>query len=214
MSGATIRSYWPDPSRWTCRQKLSRIARCRGLAVSCSSSAVGIMQSWTACSNLFICLLSGDGRGRAVVTQHVGHIAPEVFEDRQHEAVGDRGAVQRVDDLRALLAFGAVTDAEASRLEVGRVRGRGHLAVALLMWEPGLDVVLLRGRGAEAAGGDVHDAIGQAERTDDLLLDREQPLVLVARSLRLAEDEQLDLVELVDPEHPAGVLARGAGLAP
>ena len=55
---------------------------------------------------------------------------------------------------------------------------------------------------------------GKAERADDLLLDREQPVVLVARRLRLAEDEQLDLVELVHAEHPARVLAGRARLAP
>jgi hypothetical protein len=54
MSGARIRSYWPDPSRWTCRQKLRRIARWSGLVVSSTSSAVGIMQSYTACANLFM----------------------------------------------------------------------------------------------------------------------------------------------------------------
>ena len=54
---------------------------------------------------------------------------------------------------------------------------------------------------------------GQPERLHELLLDREQPLVLLARPLRLAVDEQLDLVELVDAEHAARVLAGRARLA-
>ena len=49
--------------------------------------------------------------------------------------MGDGGAVQRVDDLGALLALGAVADAEALRLEVGRVRSGGDLAVPLLVRE-------------------------------------------------------------------------------
>ena len=36
-------------------------------------------------------------------------------------------------------------------------------------------------RGAEVAGGDVDDAVGEAELADELLLDREQPLVLLGR---------------------------------
>ena len=88
------------------------------------------------------------------------------------------------DDLGALLVLRPVADPEAARLVVGRVRGRGHLAVALLVREPRLDVVLLDRRGAEVAGGDVDDAVGEPERADDLLLDREQPVVLLARALR------------------------------
>ena len=41
----------------------------------------------------------------------------------------------------------------------------------------------------------------------------EQPVVLLPRPLRSREDEHLDLVELVDAEHSARVLPRGAGLA-
>src|SRR5919204_1955628 len=54
MSGATILSNSPAPSRCTCRHQLSRIARCRGLVVLSSRFAVGIMQSRTACSNRFM----------------------------------------------------------------------------------------------------------------------------------------------------------------
>ena len=69
------------------------------------------------------------------------------------------------------------------------------------------------GRGAEVAGGDVDDAVRQPERLHELLLDREQPVVLLARAVGLAVDEQLDLVELVHAEHAARVLAGRARLA-
>ena len=109
----------------------------------------------------------------------------------------------------------AVADAEAARLEVGRVRRRGQLAIALLAREPALDVVLLRRRGAEVAGRDVDDAVRKAER----LRGSPPRSRAVARARRstaaaVAEDEQLDLVELVDAEHAARVLAGGARLAP
>ena len=72
----------------------------------------------------------------------------------------------------------AVAGAEAARLVVGRVRGRGQLAVALLARDPRLAVELARGRGAEVADRDVDDAVGDLERREDPLLDRQQPLVL------------------------------------
>ena len=75
----------------------------------------------------------------------------------------------------------AVADVQPARLEVGRVRGRGHLAVALLAGHPRLAVVLLGRRGAEVVDRDVDHAVGDPERLQDLLLDREQPLVLVDR---------------------------------
>jgi len=102
-----------------------------------------------------------------------------------------------------VFAARAVADAEAPRLEVGRVRGRRELAVALLVREPSFAVVLLRSRRAEVAGRDVHDPVRDLEPLQDLLLDREQSLVLVDRRTRLAVDEHLDLVELMDAEHAA-----------
>src|SRR5947209_4822275 len=94
-----------------------------------------------------------DALGRAVRPQHVGNIALEVLEDRKHGAVGRRRAVERVHRLEVLA--GAIADAQSPRLEVGRVRRRRQLAVALLAGEPAFAVVLLRGGRAEVAGGDV-----------------------------------------------------------
>ena len=66
----------------------------------------------------------------------------------------------------------------------------------------------------EVAGGDVDDAVGEAERLHEAFLDVEDPLVLRRRHLRRAEHEHLDLVELVDPEHAARVLPRRSRFAP
>src|SRR5439155_18042107 len=104
-------------------------------------------------------------------------------------------------------------DLQPPRLKVGRVRAGRDLAVALLAREPRLDVVLPRRRRAEVARGNVDDAVGQADRLDELLLDCQQPVVFVPGLLRPAVDEHLDLVELVDAEHPARVLPRRARLA-
>ena len=83
----------------------------------------------------------------------------------------------------------------------------------LLARDPGLAVELARGGVPQVADRDVDDAVGEAQRAEDLLLDREQPLVLGLRLRRLDEAEHLDLVELVDAEDPARVAARGPGLA-
>src|SRR5919201_1958287 len=104
--------------------------------------------------------------------------------------------------------------AQAARLVVGRVRARGHLAVATLARDPGLAVVLLRRRGTEVTGCDVDHAIGDLQLGEYALLDRQQALVLVARGRRVGKREHLHLVELVDAEDPARVLPGGAGLAP
>ena len=76
---------------------------------------------------------------------------------------------------------GAVADVEPPRLVVGRVRGRGQLAVAVLPGEPRLAVVLLRRRGPEIVDGDRHDPVRDLELGQDRLLDRQQPLVLGRR---------------------------------
>ena len=100
----------------------------------------------------------------------------------------------------------AVADVEPARLEVGRVRGRGELAVALLARQPRLAVVLLGGRGAEVVDRDVDDAVRDLERLQDLLLDARA----AARARRRASSgstnaEHLDLVELVHAEDAARV---------
>ena len=67
--------------------------------------------------------------------------------------------------------------------------------------------------GTEVPRCDVHDAVGEPEAADDLLLDGEDRLVLRGRRSGRREDEHLHLVELVDAEDAPGVLAGGTGLA-
>ena len=75
---------------------------------------------------------------------------------------GDRGAVQRVDELWCRRSPGSGSRAGVG-LVVGGVRRRRDLAVAPLRREPCLDVVpLARGR-AQLPGGDVEHAVGETE---------------------------------------------------
>jgi hypothetical protein len=111
------------------------------------------------------------------------------------------------------LPVAARADVEPACLVVGRVRGRGELPVALLRGEPALDVVLLHRRCTEVARGDVDDTVRDAEVADQLFLDREQVLVLAAGGVERGEHEHLDLVELMDTEHAARVLAGSSRFA-
>src|SRR5436190_6763329 len=155
---------------------------------------------------------------RRVRTEHVGDCEATVVrlvvleEEHERERDGTGGAVQRVHE--SGLAVAAETGAEPARRVVEVVRARRELAIPALGGKPGLDVVLLRGGRAEVAGGDVHDAVRQFERGEDLLLDREDTFVLVPRFVGVRVAEHLDLVELVHAEQAAGVLAVGAGFAP
>src|SRR5207253_1961860 len=107
---------------------------------------------------------------------------------------------------------GAETRREPPGLVVGAVGARRQLPVLLLTGEPRLEVDLLRRRRAELSRADVHQSVRDAESLHDLLLDRDEELVLRAGLLRPREAEHLHLVELVDAEHAPGVLAVRAGL--
>ena len=136
-----------------------------------------------------------------------------VLDQRQQRAAGgEGGAVQRVHVPRPPDA-GAVADVEPPRLEVGGVGAGRQLPVALLAGQPDLDVVLLGGGGAEVAHRDVLHLVVEPQLLGDLLLDREQLVVGLLRLVGQAEHEHLQLVELVDAEDAARVLAGGAGLA-
>src|SRR5215211_2448000 len=160
-----------------------------------------------------------DHIGRSERPQHCRHADRSVFllmvlhqgDDRPAHRHGR--AVQGVEVPRSFALRGPVADVKAAGLEVGGVRTRGQLAVAALAGKPRLQVVLLRRRCPKVVHGDVHDAVRDLERLHQLLLDREQPLVLGRRLLRNDEGEHLDLVELVDAKDAARVLARGSGLA-
>src|SRR4051795_7198907 len=119
--------------------------------------------------------LAAESRRRAETVENIWNadravLLLEVLQQSNHRPPRDGRAVQRVHG-RELLCVDAVADAKATCLVVGRVRRGGDLAVPLLPGEPRLDVVLLRCRRAELAGGDVDDAVGELELLHEVLLD-------------------------------------------
>src|SRR3954453_12963669 len=95
MSSSTICSNSPAPSRCTWRQKFSSIARCSGLSVRSTRSAVGPMQSSTACSKRFMgrTLASRSGaplRGVSARTRREpgDELADEPVEPAAHQRAG------------------------------------------------------------------------------------------------------------------------------
>src|SRR5205807_2490934 len=136
-----------------------------------------------------------------------------VLQDGHHAAGGrHRGRVQRVGD-KLLATDLAGPDVESPGLVVRAVAAADHLAVRLLPWRPGLDVVLLRRDRSDVSGADVHDAVRDLEGTVDRLAVSAEFLVPGPAVLRAAEDELLHLVELVHPEQALRVHAMGPDLA-
>ncbi len=158
-----------------------------------------------------------------VRAQDLGNVDPAVgplvvLQDHdQGPAEGDGRAVERVDEPRSLLARRAIADIQPARLVIGAVRGAGHLAVFAVLaaaGHPGFEVELAVGRPAQVARADVEHAIGNAQRLEQVFLDRQHLGVDRARGFRRAEGEHLDLGELVDAVKPAAGPAGGAGLGP
>src|SRR3954466_14758901 len=120
--------------------------------------------------------------------------------------------VQRVHEARSLRVLGTVAGAHAPPLVVAAVGAGRDLAVGVLPRQPDLEVVgLARGR-AGVARAEQDDAVRQPEALQHGLRAGGQPLVLGLALLRQRDAHQLDLGELVLPDHAARVLARGAGL--
>src|SRR6478735_2181600 len=141
-----------------------------------------------------------------------------VLQDGDDPAGGGQGAVERGDRPRALgravLVQNPFPDVQPARLERGAVRRRGQLPVCALGGDPGL-TVKLPGRGiAQIAGGGVNDAVRELALGQHLLFPCQQAGVLGGSVLNRGVDEHLHLVELVDPDDAAGVLAVRARLAP
>src|SRR5207245_8384041 len=103
---------------------------------------------------------------------------------------------------------------QSARLVIGAVAAADHLTVRVLPRKPGLDIILLRGDRADVPGADVHDAVRDLEGAVDRLAVRAEFLVPGPAVLRPAEDELLDLVELVHPEEAFRVDAVAADLPP
>lgn len=103
---------------------------------------------------------------------------------------------------------------QVPRLEVGAVRARDQLPVSVVAREPGLQVVLLGGGVVQGPRNNADHPVGQPQALVELLRNLDHFLMGSPRVFGLAQDELLDLLELVDPEDPPVVLAVGAGLLP
>ena len=123
------------------------------------------------------------------------------------------GAIQRVEQLRLGAGLGPVADRHAARLVVAEVADAAHLEPALDAGCPDLEVVLAGLDEAHLAGAHQQHPVRQAQALEEDLGALGEPLELLLRLAGGDEADHLDLVELVDPENPARVAARGAGLA-
>src|ERR1700722_10962203 len=129
----------------------------------------------------------------------------------QRAADRDARAVQCVHVANAAV-LGAHARVHAARLELAAHRAGRNLAKHVLARQPDLDVVGLLRRKAHVAGAQRDDAIVQIEPAQHLLGAGEHALVLVPALLRRRDRHELDLGELVLADHPARILAGGAGL--
>ena len=85
------------------------------------------------------------------------------------------------------------------------VAARADFAVTVLGRKPDFDVVGLRSGVADVSRREDHDPVRKRQKLEDPLGGTEQKLQLLVALLRDAELHQLDLVELVLPEHPPHV---------
>src|SRR3989449_2535970 len=131
-----------------------------------------------------------------------------ILEHRDERAAhGEPRAVERVAVLGAAAGGGAVADLGPARLERRAVRARRDLAVLPLPGQPDLHVVALRRLEPHIAGAVEHHPIGELEALEPLLGVPDHGLQLVVRLRGRRDLPQLDLVELVLPDHALHVLA-------
>ena len=105
-----------------------------------------------------------------------------------------------------------VTDVQTAALEFRKIRVGRHFTIGAEARVPRFDVVFLEAGGAHVADADVDDAIRDAEGLQQILFVREAFLMALRGVFRTAEDDLLDLVELMDAEDAAGLLAVAACL--
>ena len=121
------------------------------------------------------------------------------FHHREESAADrDRGAVERVNEVRSFFALDAVTGVQAARLVVGAVRRAGNFAVTAASRHPGFEVVFAVGRAAEVAGRGVDDAIRDFKAVENVAFKLQKLLVQRFALFRKAEREHFDLRELVN----------------
>ena len=100
-----------------------------------------------------------------------------------------------------------IADAAAGGPGTRAVRGRGQLAVLALGRDPRLAVELAGGGGAQVAGGDVDHPEGQLDLASICFSQSSSRWCSASASSGVDVREHLDLVELVDADDAAGVLA-------
>ncbi len=117
-----------------------------------------------------------------VRAQDFGNVDPAVgplviLQDHdQGAAEGDGRSVERVDEPGSLLARGAIADIQPAGLIIGAVRRAGHFAVFAVLaaaGHPGFEIELAVGRPAQVARADVEHAEGDAQRLEQVFLDRQ-----------------------------------------
>eukprot|EP00968_Pinguiococcus_pyrenoidosus_P028138 scaffold7654_cov258-Pinguiococcus_pyrenoidosus.AAC.5 len=140
----------------------------------------------------------------------------------QRAAHGQAGSVERVRMDCHLLGLPllalrhrqrlAVPEAHAPRLEVAAVAHAADLSVHLLAWKPDFQVVANLCPEPDVAAAEQHSPVGQLELLEHALGGAEHLLLSGHTVVRLLDAHHLDLVELMLPEHTAGVSSIAAGL--
>src|SRR5579885_664179 len=208
-SGATVQT-----SRQSWRTSLCRILRPRA---SMPSSLVRRIRAWPR--SIGRSNIAADHLEPAHVRlERVGHrnraVTLLIVLEYRNQRAPDRepGAVERVHEPRPLPFRGPEPRLHAARLEVAAVGAAGDLAIGALTGQPNLDVIGLTRGEAHVARAQQHHAVGEPEALQDLLGAVRHPLVLLGGAVGMCDRDQLDLVELVLPDHAASVLAGGARL--
>src|SRR6266481_1514611 len=135
-----------------------------------------------------------------------------IFDDSDPGAAdGEAGAVERVNKVALAAAFWLIADTGAPRLEGFAVRAGRDLSKFVARRQPDFDVVGFCRSKAHVAGAEQHGAIVQAELLKNGFCISYQRFVLFVAFLRMGELEELNLLELMLAEDPAGVFSGGAG---
>ena len=139
-----------------------------------------------------------------------------VLQDRhQRSTDGDRRAVERVDEVRALLPAQFVADVQPPGLVVGAVGGAGDFAPLARLpaaGHPRFQIVLAVGRAAQVAGGRVDHAVGNSQFVEQAAFQFAEVLEHGVALVGQGEGEHLDLRELVHAVQSPRSPARRAGL--
>ena len=113
-------------------------------------------------------------------------------------------------EVRSLFALDLETRVQTARLVVRAVRRARDFAVRVATRHPRFDIVLAIRGAAEVSRRRVDDLVGNFEFVEDFALDSEELLMERFALLRTAEDEHLDLGELVNAIESARGATRGA----